>query len=132
MTHRARAPGAEEISDFVQLSGPGVWGPGLWGPGLWGADFECSSTVAGVSGSLCVTPSALMLGRSDSGGASAATTARVGTDDIRSWRVTLCGATFSLAIEAKARHSVVLLAQFHAATVQAMTRAVGPAAGVSA
>lgn len=123
MTHRARAPDAEDASDFVQLAGPAEQN----------AAFECSSTIGGVSGSLCVTDTTLVLGGSDtSGGAPAGITARVGTDDIRSWRVTLSGATFSLAIEAKARHTVVLLAQFHAATVQAMTRAAGPADAVSA
>ena len=57
---------------------------------------------------------------------------RVGTRDIRSWRATSAGATFSLAVEAGARHTVVLLTQFQAATVQAMTRAAGPATGLSA
>ncbi|KZX21827.1 hypothetical protein [Rathayibacter tanaceti] len=103
------ATGATDVVDFVQLAGS-----------VDGAGFECSSTVGGVSGGLCLTEDALVL---RGGGAST----RVGTRDIRSWQATPTGATFSLAVEARARHTVVLLAQFQAATVQAMTRAAGPA-----
>ncbi|AND17932.1 hypothetical protein C5C18_01705 [Rathayibacter tritici] len=106
-----------EVTDFVELAGamPDEVG------------FECSSTVAGVSGALRVTPDSLVL-RSAAIGAST----QVGTHDIRSWRATPAGATFSLAVETGARHTVVLLSQFQAATVQAMTRAAGPAASLSA
>ncbi|WP_146077035.1 hypothetical protein [Rathayibacter rathayi] len=101
-----------EVTDFVELAGAVPDDAG----------FECSSTIAGVGGALCVTPDSLVL-RSAATGAST----RVGTHTIRSWRATPAGATFSLAVEAGARHTVVLLSQFQAATVQAMTRAAGPA-----
>ncbi|PPG12700.1 hypothetical protein C5C41_14220 [Rathayibacter sp. AY1E9] len=106
-----------EVTDFVELAGAVRDDAG----------FECSSTVDGVTGALCVLPDSLVLRSAGTGDST-----RVGTRDIRSWRATPAGATFSLAVEAGARHTVVLLTQFQAATVQAMTRAAGPATGLSA
>jgi hypothetical protein len=105
------------VTDFVQLAGPVPEEVG----------FECSSTVGGVSGGLCVTDDALLLT-----GGGTDDTARIVSRDIRAWRTTPTGATFSLAVEDGARHTVTLLAQFQTATVQAMTRAAGPSSGLAA
>ncbi|MBF4461176.1 MULTISPECIES: hypothetical protein [unclassified Rathayibacter] len=90
-----------------------------------GASFECSSTVDGVSGSLCVTDDGFLLRGPTS-------SARIDLGDVRSWQATVSGATFSLAVEAGSRHTVTLLSRFHAPTVVAMTRAAGAPARLSA
>ncbi|NRG42503.1 hypothetical protein GTU73_02470 [Rathayibacter sp. VKM Ac-2804] len=95
--------------DFLQLAGPAHSS----------AVFACSTTLRGVTGSLCVTEGVLVLGGSQP-------TVQLRAADIRSWWDTPAGGTFSLAVESGARHSVVLLSQFRGATVHAMTQAFGP------
>ncbi|WP_133960963.1 hypothetical protein [Rathayibacter sp. PhB151] len=98
------------------------WAPDflrLAGPAHRDADFACSTTLDGVTGSLCVTEGLLVLGGTQP-------TVRLRALDIRSWWDTSTGGTFSLAVESGARHSVVLLSQFRGATVVAMTQAFGP------
>lgn len=95
--------------DFLQLAGPEHAG----------ASFECSTTLDGVTESLCLTAAGLEIGGSRP-------TVHLRARDIDSWWDTPAVGTFSLAVEAGARHSVVLLSQFHGATVHAMTRAFGP------
>jgi hypothetical protein len=98
------------------------WAPDflrLAGPAHHDADFACSTTLDGVTGSLCVTEGLLVLGGTQP-------TVRLRALDIRSWWDTSTGGTFSLAVESGARHSVVLLSQFRGATVVAMTQAFGP------
>lgn len=97
------------VSDFLQMAGPDHED----------ASFECSTTLDGVTGSLCVTAGVLLLSGS-------APPVRLTADDIHSWSATPTGGTFSLAVEAKVRHTVVLLAQFQGATIHAMTRSFGP------
>lgn len=99
-----------------------LWAPDfleLAGPEHEGASFECSTTLDGVTGSLCVSAGTLVL-------SGTAPTVRLGADDIDRWWDTPSDGTFSLAVEAGARHTIVLLSQFHGATVHAMTRAFGP------
>ncbi|MDY0912896.1 hypothetical protein [Rathayibacter festucae] len=83
------------------------------------AVFTCSTTVGGVTGSLCVTEGVLTLAGSQP-------TVQLRAADIRSWWDTPASGTFSLDVESRARHSVVLLSQFRGATVRAMTQAFGP------
>ncbi|QHC60270.1 hypothetical protein [Rathayibacter sp. VKM Ac-2760] len=97
--------------DFLELAGPEHEHDG--------ASFDCSTTLHGVTGSLCLSSGVLVLGGSEP---SVSLRAR----DISSWWDTPTGGTFSLAIESGARHSIVLLSQFRGATVHAMTQAFGP------
>lgn len=106
---RTTATRGQWAPDFLQLAGPEH-------PE---STFECSTTLDGVTGGVCVTRDTLLLSEDDS-------TVRLHSRDILGWWDTPAGATFSLAVEAEAKHSVVLLAEFHGATVHAMTRAFGP------
>ncbi|SMH50249.1 hypothetical protein SAMN06295885_3490 [Rathayibacter oskolensis] len=114
---RARRPGTELWApDFLELSGSE-----LSEPERAESSFECSTTRDGVTGALCVTGSTLVLSDVES-------TVRLRARDIFGWWDTPAGGTFSLAVEAGARHTVVLLSEFRGATVHAMTRAFGPGA----
>lgn len=87
--------------------------------------FTCSSRVHGVTGTLLVLPDALVLSEDDG-------TVRIPADEVDAWWDSASGDAFSLAVQGRHRHSVVLLSEFRSATVHAMTRAYGPLNRLSA
>ncbi|MWV58864.1 hypothetical protein [Rathayibacter sp. VKM Ac-2754] len=108
----------------------GPWAPDflqLGGDDHDAAGFECSTTRGGVTGGLRVSDGARV-------GDGRLVLSQVGSTmsfrarDVLGWWDTSSGggATFSLAVETGARHTLVLLSEFRGATVHAMTRAFGP------
>jgi len=87
--------------------------------------FTCSSRVHGVTGTLLVLPDALVLSEDDG-------TVRIPAAEVDAWWDSTSGDVFSLAVQGRHRHSVVLLSEFRSATVHAMTRAYGPLNRLSA
>ncbi|MBO0985286.1 hypothetical protein [Rathayibacter sp. SD072] len=87
--------------------------------------FTCSSRVHGVTGTLLVLPDALVLSEDDG-------TVRIPAAEVDAWWDSTSGDAFSLAVQGRHRHSVVLLSEFRSATVHAMTQAYGPLNRLSA
>ena len=115
MTGTALEAPTVEITDFLGLAG-------CEDPQ---SVFTCSSRVHGVTGLLLVLPDALVLSEDDG-------TVRIPADEVDAWWDSSSGDVFSLAVQGRHRHSVVLLSELRSATVHAMTRAYGPLNRLSA
>ncbi|MCJ1685355.1 hypothetical protein [Rathayibacter sp. VKM Ac-2928] len=81
--------------------------------------FACSTSHVDGGGSVAITPDAVYLREGGD-------LTRIDAVDIRSWRSASRGPLFALTVECDEAHVTHLVAHLRSATVQAMSKAVGP------
>jgi hypothetical protein len=81
--------------------------------------FACSGSSDDGGGSVAITSDAVYLGENGE-------LTRIDSLDIRSWRSAPRGPLFALTVECEEAHVTYLFARMRAATVRAMSKALGP------